>query len=403
MPANLKIYDGFTDPDDRITRFVGAANQGEWEMPVWCRMFQQTLDRPARGWVDQMPNGCINSQADQHEKSQKGVPEVPQTITEMMKRVDDFVKSKEAYKSTELPRGEHQKRGQGTLYKGSRPTFVIQGWHPSKIDGYNTYNYRDRYQPYVLPRQPGRRYNNRRFEKPRQEKENLDRYCNYHGEKRHYTNNFYQLKRHLEAALESGKLNHLVKDVRQRGNNWGRQTRNNSKNRKRLKVTSSEESLWIKAKQYSMRELRAIPSTTQEMMKFPTPRGIATLVPQTAIIFKCRQLKEKQITPEEQPKEGMTRRDENAVEEEVMFNPAFPDQKAYVDDIVIKRKTKKEMIMDIAETFDNLRKVNMKLNPKKCSFGVKEGKFLSYMVTSEGMRANPKKTKAVGDMQSPKP
>ncbi|GJU18298.1 reverse transcriptase domain-containing protein [Tanacetum coccineum] len=44
----------------------------------------------------------------------------------------------------------------------------------------------------------------------------------------------------------------------------------------------------------------------------------------------------------------------------------------------------------------------MKLNPKKCSFGVDEGKFLGYMVTLEGIRANPKKTKAVTDMQSPK-
>ncbi|GJX75610.1 reverse transcriptase domain-containing protein [Tanacetum coccineum] len=75
---------------------------------------------------------------------------------------------------------------------------------------------------------------------------------------------------------------------------------------------------------------------------------------------------------------------------------------AYVDDMVIKSKTEKDMIMDVAETFDNLRRVNMKLNPKKCSFGVKEGKFLGYMVTSEGIQANPKKTKAIADMQSPK-
>ncbi|GJV64289.1 reverse transcriptase domain-containing protein [Tanacetum coccineum] len=75
---------------------------------------------------------------------------------------------------------------------------------------------------------------------------------------------------------------------------------------------------------------------------------------------------------------------------------------AYVDDMVIKSKTEQEMIMDIAETFDNLRKINMKLNPLKCSFGVTEGKFLGYMVTSERIRANPKKTKAIADMQSPK-
>ncbi|GJT63343.1 hypothetical protein Tco_1006876 [Tanacetum coccineum] len=59
------------------------------------------------------------------------------------------------------------------------------------------------------------------------------------------------------------------------------------------------------------------------------------------------------------------------------------------------------LIADITETFDNLRRINMKLNPKKCSFGVEEGKFLGYMVTSKGIRANPKKTKGIADMQSP--
>ncbi|GJY91295.1 reverse transcriptase domain-containing protein [Tanacetum coccineum] len=42
------------------------------------------------------------------------------------------------------------------------------------------------------------------------------------------------------------------------------------------------------------------------------------------------------------------------------------------------------------------------LNPKKCSFGVEEGKFLGYMVTSEGIRANPRKMKALANLQSPR-
>ncbi|GJY30342.1 reverse transcriptase domain-containing protein [Tanacetum coccineum] len=52
---------------------------------------------------------------------------------------------------------------------------------------------------------------------------------------------------------------------------------------------------------------------------------------------------------------------------------------AYVDDMVIKSKDEKILLADTAETFDNLKKINMKLNPKKCSFGVEEGKFLGYM------------------------
>ncbi|GJW45536.1 reverse transcriptase domain-containing protein [Tanacetum coccineum] len=155
--TNLKIYDGSTDADDHITRFVGAANQGEWEMLVWCRMFQQTLDGLARGWFNRMPNGCIDNWTDLREAfverfalrrkcckdptevsrivrkanetlhdfkerwteersyipdfptvmqissfmSNSTCPElarrfsdqVPKTVTEMMKRVDDFVKS----------------------------------------------------------------------------------------------------------------------------------------------------------------------------------------------------------------------------------------------------------------------------------------------------------------------
>ncbi|GKD04080.1 hypothetical protein Tco_1179054, partial [Tanacetum coccineum] len=61
---------------------------------------------------------------------------------------------------------------------------------------------------------------------------------------------------------------------------------------------------------------------------------------------------------------------------------------AYVDDMVIKRKTQPEMIKDVEETLLTLKKVNMKLNLKKCSFRMVEGKFLGYIVTSEGIRAN---------------
>ncbi|GKA25009.1 reverse transcriptase domain-containing protein [Tanacetum coccineum] len=75
---------------------------------------------------------------------------------------------------------------------------------------------------------------------------------------------------------------------------------------------------------------------------------------------------------------------------------------AYIDDMVIKSQTEQDIIRDVEHTFSTLRKINMKLNPKKCSFGVEEGKFLGYVVTYEGIRANPKKTKAVIDMPSPR-
>ncbi|GJW73825.1 reverse transcriptase domain-containing protein [Tanacetum coccineum] len=90
-----------------------------------------------------------------------------------------------------------------------------------------------------------------------------------------------------------------------------------------------------------------------------------------------------------------------------LVDSAFKEQigvnlEAYVDDMVIKSRTEQDIIKDIEQTFSTLRRINMKLNPKKCSFGMEEGKFLGYIVTSEGIRANPEKAKAVMDMPSPK-
>nr|GEX90776.1 hypothetical protein [Tanacetum cinerariifolium] len=71
-----------------------------------------------------------------------------------------------------------------------------------------------------------------------------------------------------------------------------------------------------------------------------------------------------------------------------LVDAAFQSQirrnlEAYIDDIIVKSKTERELIADVAKTLDNLRKINMKLNPKKCSFGVEEINFLGYMVTSK--------------------
>nr|GEU38006.1 reverse transcriptase domain-containing protein [Tanacetum cinerariifolium] len=60
---------------------------------------------------------------------------------------------------------------------------------------------------------------------------------------------------------------------------------------------------------------------------------------------------------------------------------------AYVDDTVIKSKSEMDILADIAETFDNLRWINMKLNPKKCSFGVAKEKFLGKMQSLAGKLA----------------
>nr|GEY57000.1 reverse transcriptase domain-containing protein [Tanacetum cinerariifolium] len=90
-----------------------------------------------------------------------------------------------------------------------------------------------------------------------------------------------------------------------------------------------------------------------------------------------------------------------------LMDKAFESQvgrniEVYVDDLVVKNHTEDEMVRDIEETFRTLRKVNMKLNPKNCSFGLAEGVFLGYVITPEGIKPCPDKTEAIRQLPTPR-
>ncbi|PKA55873.1 hypothetical protein AXF42_Ash018780 [Apostasia shenzhenica] len=76
--------------------------------------------------------------------------------------------------------------------------------------------------------------------------------------------------------------------------------------------------------------------------------------------------------------------------------------KAYVDDILVKSRSMDEHLADLRETFDTLRKFNLKLNPAKCTFGAASGKFLSYLISIRGIEANSDKITTILSMPSPR-
>ena len=53
----------------------------------------------------------------------------------------------------------------------------------------------------------------------------------------------------------------------------------------------------------------------------------------------------------------------------------------YVDDMLVKSKDEANHLDDLKETFNTLRKYNMKLNHAKCVFAVASGKFFELMVS----------------------
>jgi hypothetical protein len=73
----------------------------------------------------------------------------------------------------------------------------------------------------------------------------------------------------------------------------------------------------------------------------------------------------------------------------------------YIDDVVITTRKEESLISDLTETFDNLNRYKLKLNPTKCSFGVSAGQLLGFLVSARGIEANPEKIQAILIMGKP--
>ncbi|XP_076945189.1 uncharacterized protein LOC143616159 [Bidens hawaiensis] len=69
--------------------------------------------------------------------------------------------------------------------------------------------------------------------------------------------------------------------------------------------------------------------------------------------------------------------------------------------MVVKSKNAENHLKYLEVAFDILDKCNMKLNPAKCVFGVKAGKFLGYLVTKRGIEASPEQIQAILNLKSP--
>ena len=85
-----------------------------------------------------------------------------------------------------------------------------------------------------------------------------------------------------------------------------------------------------------------------------------------------------------------------------MFEPQLGKNfEVYINDMVVKSKLEFEHVNDLGNIFEILRRHKWRLNASKCSFGVRSGKFLGYMVTHYGIEVNPEQIKAINNLQPP--
>ena len=71
----------------------------------------------------------------------------------------------------------------------------------------------------------------------------------------------------------------------------------------------------------------------------------------------------------------------------------------YVDDMIVKYKDREGHIPALWKFFERILFYKFQLNPKKCTFGVKSGKLLGFIVSQRGIEVNPNKIKAILEMK----
>ncbi|XP_052490856.1 uncharacterized protein LOC128043076 [Gossypium raimondii] len=83
---------------------------------------------------------------------------------------------------------------------------------------------------------------------------------------------------------------------------------------------------------------------------------------------------------------------------DMMYN----ELEVYVDDMIAKSKTEEEHVQVLKKLFMRLRKFQLKLNLAKCTFGVRSGKLLGFVVSEKGIEIDPDKVRAIQELPPPR-
>ncbi|XP_050916633.1 uncharacterized protein LOC127131762 [Lathyrus oleraceus] len=71
------------------------------------------------------------------------------------------------------------------------------------------------------------------------------------------------------------------------------------------------------------------------------------------------------------------------------------DIDVYVEDMIAKSITEEDHLVNLRKLFVRLRKFKLRLNLSKCTFGVRSGKLLGFIVSHKGIEVVPNKVRAI--------
>jgi hypothetical protein len=73
----------------------------------------------------------------------------------------------------------------------------------------------------------------------------------------------------------------------------------------------------------------------------------------------------------------------------------------YIDDIVVKSAKFSSHIADLRKAFDKMHRYGLKMNPRKCAFGVSAGKSLGFVIHEHGIEIDPDRINTIRNVGPP--
>ncbi|GKC15428.1 reverse transcriptase domain-containing protein, partial [Tanacetum coccineum] len=112
-PRNIRTYEGNKDLEDHLSIFSATAEQEEWPMQIWCKMFRQTLGGATRIWFDDLDPQSVDSFVELSQKfleefsQQKRYAKDPTEIHSIKRRQNESLQN---FMDRFKPKSSHIKR-----------------------------------------------------------------------------------------------------------------------------------------------------------------------------------------------------------------------------------------------------------------------------------------------------
>nr|GEY98698.1 reverse transcriptase domain-containing protein [Tanacetum cinerariifolium] len=230
MPNNVKTYDGTGDSEDHVKVFQAAAQVERWAMPTWCHMFNLTLIGAARVWFNELPPESIDGYKDlraaflayfmQRKKYVKDLVEIHNIKQRDGETIEDFMK-RFKIETKRIKGAPECMRISGFMHGVNNPELTkrLNEHVPTTMEEIMMITMplekrRVMTQKEILATEASK------FQPPPPmvtpvEKKSSNKFCDFHNDKGHSTDECMQLKKQIEELVRAGKLSHLIKEIKQ--------------------------------------------------------------------------------------------------------------------------------------------------------------------------------------------